>query len=67
LTVDQGMAAPEKMQAHKLTPIGCGFGADCSSAILFPAACMMIVLAVVVTIAWNVGRRLTRRRRANRS
>ena len=63
LTVDQGVAASEKMQAHKLTPVGCGFGADCSSAFLIPVTAVAIFLAVVVTTAWIVGRRLIRRGR----
>jgi hypothetical protein len=61
-TVDQGVAPPEKMKSHSLTPVGCGFGAECSNAGLLPVAGVAIVLAVVVTIVWNVGRRLIRRR-----
>jgi flagellar biogenesis protein FliO len=63
LTVDQGVAPPEKMKAHSLHPVGCGFGADCSSAFLFPVAVVAIILAVVLTVAWIVGRRLIRRGR----
>ncbi|HWU14605.1 MAG TPA: hypothetical protein VN157_11415 [Caulobacter sp.] len=63
LTVDQGVAAPETMKAHSLTPICCGFGGDCSSAFLVPLAAVAIILAVVVTTAWIVGRRLIRRGR----
>lgn len=62
-TVDQGVAPPEKMKAHSLTPVSCGFGADCSSAFLLPVAVVAVILAVVVTTAWIVGRRLIRRRR----
>ncbi len=66
-TVDQGVAAPEKMKSHALTPVGCGFGAECSNAGLLPVACVAIVLAVAVTAAWIVGRRLIRRRRRGAS
>jgi hypothetical protein len=63
LTVDQGVAAPEKKQAHSLHPVGCGFGADCSNAFLLPVAVVAVILAVVVTTVWIVGRRLIRRGR----
>lgn len=60
--VDQSAAAPEKITAHQLTPVSCGPG-ECSTQVVFPMAFIGVVLAVVVTIAWNVGRRLLRRRR----
>jgi hypothetical protein len=63
MKVEERIAGTEKIKSHTLTPVGCGFGADCSSAFLIPVATVAIVLAVVVTAAWMVGRRLIRRRR----
>jgi hypothetical protein len=67
MTVDQDVAPTVKMKSHSLQPVGCGFGADCSSAVLIPAACVAIVLAVVATAARTIGRRLIRRRRRGSS
>lgn len=66
MSIDQRVAETEKMKAHELRPVsgnGCGFNGYCSNAGLIPVATVGIVLAVVVTAAWIVGRRLIRRRR----
>ncbi|WP_156035584.1 hypothetical protein [Caulobacter sp. UNC358MFTsu5.1] len=63
---EERVAAPEKMQSHKLTPVDpCGFNAHCPSAslLLLPATILAIVLAVAVTAAWIGVRRLIRLRR----